>query len=180
MSSPLPLASVDQLPADEAQRLRERPPINLYRMIANAPGCLIPFTDLIKGLYHGKISNRLREIAILRQAARAHAPYELHQHKLISKAQGLTDAEIEEIISLGKVPSFSEREKLVCAMCDQLETTATLDEETYEKARAEFAPDEYVELALLIGTYCSVARFLNATRMPIEKDNPLANLTSPN
>ncbi len=56
----LPLASVDQLPADEAQRLRERPPINLYRVIANAPGCLIPFTDLLKGLYHGKISNRLQ------------------------------------------------------------------------------------------------------------------------
>ncbi len=37
----------------------------------------------------------------------------------------------------------------MCAMCDQLESTATLDDETYEKARAEFAPDEYRRTGLV-------------------------------
>ena len=176
----MPLPTADDLPPLEAQRLRERPPLNVYRMMANVPGCLVPFTDLIKGLYQGKLPARLREIAIVRQAARAGAPYELHQHKLVARAVGMTDAEIDELVSLGPVPSFSEEEQLVCAMCDQLEANATLDEATYDKVRATFAPEVFAELSLTIATYCAIARYLNATRVPIESTNPLENAKSPN
>lgn len=180
MSAPLPLPTAADLPPHEAQRLRERPPLNVYRMVANVPGCLVPVTDLIKGLYQGKLSGRLREIAIVRQAARSGAPYELHQHKLVARAVGLTEAEIDELVALGPVPSFSPDEQLVCEMCDQLESSATLDEATYEKARAAFTPEIYMELSLLIATYCFIGRYLNATRVPIEATNPLENAKSPN
>lgn len=149
-------------------------------MVANAPECVIPFTDMIQALYHGTLSARLREIAILRQAARARSVYEFHQHRLIALAVGLTEEEIQKLSGPEPVTAFSEEENLVCAMCDQLEASAALDDATYEKARAMFEPRQFVEILLVISFYCSVARFLNGTRLAIEKNNPLAGLASPN
>lgn len=75
MKSRLPLPKNAYLPVNVAQRLDELPVINVYRTIANAPSCLIPWTDLMKGLYDSKVVIRYREIAILHQAYIAGAEY---------------------------------------------------------------------------------------------------------
>lgn len=180
MSTHVPLPSDEQLPPDVVQRLAQRPPLNVYRMAANAPGFFIPFTDLIQAAYRGALSERQREIAILRQGARAGAAYEVHQHRLIALSIGLNEAEIAGITSLGDTPFLSGPERLICRVCDQLETTATVDDETHHLARQEFGDAGFVELVMLVGLYCSVARLLNATRVPIEAVNYLADKASPN
>lgn len=180
MPEPLPLPADGDLPADVVQRLHERPPIHVFRMLAHAPECVVPFTDMIRAVYQGTLKPRLREIAILRQAACVKAPYEIHQHTFLGRSAGLSEAEIALLLAPEPVTGLSEEENLVCAMCDQLERSAALDDATYERAREAFAPRMYVELLLLIGMYSCVARFLNGTRLTIEADNPLAGLASPN
>ncbi|HRJ70696.1 MAG TPA: carboxymuconolactone decarboxylase family protein [Terrimicrobiaceae bacterium] len=180
MTEPLPLPSDEELPPDVVRRLHERPPIHVFRMLAHAPECVVPFTDMIRALYQGTLSPRMREIAILRQAAGAQAPYEIHQHTLLGRSAGLTDTEIAMLLAPEPVTGMSPEENLVCAMCDQLEHSAALDDPTFARARAVFAPRQFVEILLLIGMYSCVARFLNGTRLAIESDNPLAGRTSPN
>jgi alkylhydroperoxidase family enzyme len=180
MHHQLPYPPADQLPADVAKRQRERPPINLYRVMVNAPQVLIPWTDCVQAVYDSTIPARLREIAIVRQAARAKAGYELHQHTFIALANGLSEEEVRVLKNPAPVTSLSETENLVCAMSDQLEQSADLDDETYERARSVFEPREFVEVITVISFYCAVARFTNATRLVIETDNPLAGHASPN
>ncbi len=180
MHSPLPFPTIDELPAEVAQRLSERPPINIYRVMANGPHFLVPWSDCVQAVYDCSIPARLREIAIVRQAARAGADYELHQHTLIGLANGLSQEEIEILKSPVSVTGLSETENLVCAMSDQLENSANLDDETYERARSTFSPRQFVEIVAVISLYCAVARFTNATRIPIEPENPLAGRISPN
>lgn len=180
MTEPLPLPSDEELPPDVIRRLHERPPIHVFRMVAHAPQCVVPFTDMIRALYEGTLTPRMREIAILRQAAGARSPYEIHQHGLLGRSAGLTEAEIAVLLAPEPVTGMSPEENLVCAMCDQLEHSATLDDATYEQARTAFAPGQFVEILLLIGMYSCVARFLNGSRLAIESDNPLAGLASPN
>lgn len=180
MANPLPLPPDSDLPPEVAARLAARPPINIYRLLANVPQIVIPFTDVIKANYQGSLSPRLREIAILRQGAGAKSKYEIHQHRLIALALGMTDAEIDAIIKFEPLDFLTETERLVCVMCDQIESTATLDDETYEKARAAFAPPQFVELIVVISFYCGLGRILNSTRIEIEKHNVLAGLSSPN
>lgn len=175
-----PLPKDADLPGDVAERLRTLPPINVYRMIANAPKCLIPWTDMVRGLYESKVPIRYREIAILRQASIAKAPYELHQHRFIAEANGLQIDEIHEISTAKKVVKLTEPENLICEMAEELEKTATCSDELLTKLQEHFDIQELTELIILISFYCAVARILNATRCPIEKDNPLEGADSPN
>jgi alkylhydroperoxidase family enzyme len=179
-TSPLPLPTDDELPEDVLRRLRDRPPLSIYRLIATAPQVLIPWTDMVSALYHSTVSARLREIAILRQAACANSKYELHQHGVLALSNGLSEQEVALITSPERVTSLSVSENLVCKMSEELERNGTLNEATFDEARALFDNRQFVELVTLISFYCCVARFLNATRLQIESTNPLEGHSSPN
>lgn len=169
-----------ELPQAVVDRLEQLPKINVYRMIANAPQCLIPWTDMVKALYQSKVSIRLREIAILRQAAIARSPYELHQHRFIAKANGISDTEIDLICTATEVTELSELENTVCAFAEEMERGATASQRTLATLQQHLSQQEVAELIVLTSFYCCVARVLNATKVEIEASNPLQNAASPN
>ena len=69
---------------------------------------------------------------------------------------------------------------LVCRVADELETTATVSDGTYDDVLAAFGDDRARELVLVLSFYCAVARYTNATRAAIEVGDPLANTSNPN
>jgi alkylhydroperoxidase family enzyme len=170
----------DELPADVLARLQAVPPISIYRLLAIVPQALIPWTDLIAAIYDCELDARLREIAICRQARSARAPYELHQHRQIARNNGVTEAELTAVLSDPVVTSLDERANLVCQAADELETTATLSDGTQAALYAALGRRQATEVVLVLSVYCAVARFTNATRAPIEPDNPLADASNPN
>jgi alkylhydroperoxidase family enzyme len=109
------LAEDADLPPDVLTRLQPVPPISIYRLLAIVPQSLIPWTDLVGAIYECELDDRLREIAICRQARSARARYELHQHRQIAPHRGQRPPQ----------------------------------------------------------------RFTNATRAPVEEDNPLADASNP-
>ena len=180
MTARLTLPKNEDLPREVAKRLDDLPAIDVYRMISNAPSCLIPWTDMVKGLYESKVAIRYREIAILRQGFIAKSEYELHQHRFIAKSNGITDEEIAIICANKKVTELADIENVICDMAEQLESTAQLSDETAEALKSHFSEQEVAELILLTSFYCCVARVLNATKVEIESDNPLKDQGSPN
>jgi alkylhydroperoxidase family enzyme len=174
------LADDRDLPPDVLERLQALPPISIYRLLAIVPQSLIPWTDLVAALYDCELEDRLREIAICRQARSARAQYELHQHTQIARNNGVTDAELTTVMSEPVVTSLDDRANLVCQVADELESTATLSDETQEAAYARLGRRQATELILTLSVYCAVARFTNATRARIEADNPLATASNPN
>src|SRR5438046_2886069 len=149
-TSPLPFPTDEDLPEEVVRRLRDRPPISIYRLIATAPQLLIPWTDLVSALYQSTVPARLREIAILRQAACANSLYELHQHGLLALSNGLSKEEVALITSSQPVTTLSAAENLVCRIREQLERSATLDEGTFTEARAHFDNHQFFELITVI------------------------------
>ena len=116
MSFSIPLPSDDELSDDVLTRLGELPAMNVYRVIANAPRCLVPWSDMVKALYESQIDARYREIAILRQAMQANSAYELHEHQSIALENGITQKEIDVICSSEKVTALSKVENAICDM----------------------------------------------------------------
>ncbi len=171
---------VSELPPDVLARLQSLPTISIYRLLAIVPQSLIPWTDLIAAIYDCEVDARLREIAICRQARTARAVYELHQHRQIAGNNRVTDAELTAILTEPVVTSLDDDANLVCQVADELETTATLSDGTQEAIYAAFGRQQATELILTVSVYCAVARFTNATRAPIEADNPLAHASDPN
>jgi alkylhydroperoxidase family enzyme len=169
-----------ELPVDVLERLKSLPPINIYRLLAIVPRALIPWTDLVGAIYDCELDPRLREIAICRQGRTARAAYELHQHRVIARNNGVSESELDAVFREPVVNSLDHAANLVCRAADELEGSATLSDETQQDLVSAFGRRQATELILTLSVYCAVARFTNATRAAIEADNPLARTSNPN
>ena len=169
-----------EIPAAALQRLRALPPINIYRLLGIVPQAVIPWTDLTRAVYECKLDPRLREIGICRQAHAANAGYELHQHRFIATNNGVTEAELEAVQSESTVRSLDSPANLVCKVADELEGRATLSDETFDECYGALGRRGATELVFILSFYSAVARLSNATRIPIEADDPLRGSADPN
>jgi alkylhydroperoxidase family enzyme len=167
------------LPAEVRERLQALPAINIYRLLAIVPGALVPWSDLIAAIYGAELDPRLREIAICRQARTARAEYELHQHRLVAHNNGVTDSDLDAILREPVVRSLDNLANLVCRAADELETTATLNDETLQALLTALGERRTTELILALSVYGAVARFTNATRARIETGDPLSHVSNP-
>ena len=169
-----------EIPEAALQRLRALPPINIYRLLGIVPQSLIPWSDLTRAVYQCDLAPRLREIGICRQAHVAQADYELHQHRFIARNNGVTEAELDAVVSEPAVTSLDAQANLVCKVADELEGRATLSDDTFDELYGAFGRRGATELLLTLSFYAAVARLSNATRIPIEAGDPLRGSASPN
>lgn len=180
MMKHIPIPADAEIAATQLNVLKGLPNINIYRIIAAyTPTCFIPWVDLVKGLYQCEFDMRLKEMAILRQAYRAHSAYEMHQHRFIALQNGVTEAEIKVIMSEGKVTSLDDEANFICQVADEMETTATLTDATYNELISRYSLKTAMEIIVTLAFYCCVARVLNSTRIPVENDNPLQGRANP-
>jgi len=168
------------IPEAALRRLQSLPPINIYRLLAIVPQSVIPWTDLTGAVYECDLEPRLREIGICRQAHMANAEYELHQHQFIARNNGVSESELQAVLHETPVLSLDAPANLVCSVADQLETQATISDDTFDELYASLGRRNATELVFILSFYCAVARFSNATRAPIEADDPLQRSSSPN
>jgi 4-carboxymuconolactone decarboxylase len=175
---PLPMDA--QLPLSIQETLKQNPPINVFRMLANVPPSFPPFMALAKSLLsQGKFNPRLREIATMRVAYLTHAKYEWHQHSFLAKANGVTEKELVIIGSENPVRKLDEEANFVCKVADELTQTATISDATFKQLYGRYGVENGSELVLVISYFNMLSRFLNATRVQIEATNPLEGHASP-
>jgi alkylhydroperoxidase family enzyme len=176
----VPLPEDSELPPDVVAKLNSLPPISIYRLLAIVPRSVAPWSELVGAIYDCELPDRLREIGICRQARTARAPYELFQHRQIARNVGVTQDELDTIHREPVATSLDDEANLVCQVADELETSATLSDVTQDALYATLGRQQATELILTLSMYSAVARFTNATRAPVEADNPLAGAANPN
>lgn len=180
MDRHIPLLKDEEIRPDVLQRLKEKPPINIYRMLAHIPEVTGPFLDLIAGIYRTDFDARLREVALCRVGHKAGSIYEFHQHHLIALQARLSEREIEAIAIESTVDSLDDDGNLVCQAVDELEDSATLTPATHAKVMERFGAAGAVALIFIISTYCLVSRFANGCGLQLESSDPLAGVSNPN
>ena len=169
----------EEIPEPALTRLRSVPPINIYRLLGIVPQSVIPWTDMTKAVYECELDARLREIAICRQAHTANAAYELHQHRFIARNNGVSEVELEALLTESVVESLDPQGNLVCKAADEMETRATLSDETFDALYDTLGRRDATELIFILSFYCAVARLSNATRITVEPQNPLQGSANP-
>lgn len=146
-------------------------PANLMRSLAHHPrlfGNVMALGGTL--MYRTALDERLREIAILRTAARTRSEYEWGMHVALFRDRcRLTDAELASLES-GQPGDgcWNEGEALVVRLVDELHDTSTLSEATWSRLAQGHEPPVIVELLLTVGNYHLLAFFLNACRVPLE------------
>jgi alkylhydroperoxidase family enzyme len=169
----LPYADPDGSPEPVRRALEAVPPLNVFRMVANAETAFRPWLAFGGALLSSlALDPVVRELAILRVARLSGAEYEWVQHVPIAKAVGATDEQVAAV-DRGDLED--------AALGDAARAVLRFTTEVVEDVRASdaalegltvagFSPREVVELLLVIGQYMMVARV--AETAGIELDPP--------
>ncbi len=165
----IPYADTNQFDEKTARLIGQLAPLNIFRMMANAPGLLRPFVDLGGAfLFDGKLNPVTRECAILRVGYLSDASYETAQHEKIGRDIGMTDTLIEAVIAGPGAPSLSAEQEIALAYVDDLVINVKAGDATFKPAIAHFGVEQTQELTLVTGYYMMVCRFLETFEVDIE------------
>jgi alkylhydroperoxidase family enzyme len=169
----LPYADPDTAPEPVRRALAAVPPLNVFRMVANAETAFRPWLAFGGALLSSlALDPVVRELAILRVARLSGAEYEWVQHVPIALAVGASEAQVEAV-DHGQLDdaSLGEAERAALRFTTEVvRDVRASDEAVAALHTAGLSPREVVELLLVIGQYMMVARV--AETAGIELDEP--------
>lgn len=150
--------------------LKDRPVVlNVQRMTANAQRLFVVRSRLSNALFTQiTLSPKLREIAILRTAKDCHSLYEWTQHVPAAKHVGVTDEQIAAIEDWHSAKCFSDLERLVLRLTDEVNANVKGSRETLEGLKKHLSPGEIIELLIIIGHWRQTASILETTEVDLE------------
>lgn len=175
----IPYPDLDALDPDVGQFMRRIDPmINVFHMMSHAETAVRPFMRLGNALlFKGDLDPVLREIVILRVGHVTGSTYEVHQHKIVGRNCGMTEAQIDAVPAGDASDVFDETQKLAIRVTDEILASVRMTDATFEAAKAAFSHRELVELILTVGFYNMIAGLLENLQVEIEPegtvDNPL-------
>ena len=106
------------------------------------------------------LSDRAREIVILRAAYTQASRYEWHQHVRIARGVGLPDADINAVRSSPEAACFSPDERALLAYVDELAAHARPSDESFAGIRVGRTDAEVVGVTYLITLYFQLAKLM--------------------
>lgn len=168
------LAVVDNANLTEAQRdmLGSRAPLNIYRTLANHVELYNRWSPLGQVLLNNtSISPRHRELAMLRMGWLCQSPYEWSQHARIAKASaGLTEAEVRAIAAAPDTSSWSDIDRAVLKMADELRYDAIISDATWAELHKVYDNNQVMELLFTAAQYQLVSMALNTLGIQVEPE----------
>jgi alkylhydroperoxidase family enzyme len=149
------------------------PPLVLFTTLARDPRL---FQRFFAGglLDRGHLTLRQRELVITRVTARCHSEYEWGVHVALFGARvGLTPPQLASLVHGSPHDAcWSDAERALLRLCDELDATCDLSGATWTAARAHLAELALVEVLMLCGFYRTVSYLTNALRLPLERFAP--------
>lgn len=147
--------------------------LNVVRALLQNPSVTAAQTHLAGALMGSKTLNpRLRELVILRTGWRTRSEYEFCQHVGIARQLQMSDEEILGVRDPGNCKAFSEVDRAVIAMADELNDNSEVSEKTWSVLQRIFSAAELVELILVAGFWRMMAGFLKTARIPLDPIDP--------
>ncbi len=152
------------------------PPLAIFRTFARHPA----LQDAIKSLgrFHlvpdaergASLAPRDREIVIDRVCARCGCEYEWGVHVVsFARELGLTPAQVVATARGGGAdPAWSERDRLLIRLVDELHETAAVSDQLWQALAAQWSEEQLLELLVLAGWYHAVAYLANGVRLELE------------
>jgi alkylhydroperoxidase family enzyme len=131
-------------------------------------------------LLDGSLPGRLRELVIVRTAARFSGRYEWAQHLALAEAQGVTAAELAALSDVTRgadagtasaawdALDWSPPERAALRAVDETADDGAVSDATWEELADLLRESELIELLMLIGHYQMLTGVLRSLRLPLE------------
>jgi 4-carboxymuconolactone decarboxylase len=173
--SRIPYVEAEAAPEPVREALEALPPLNIFKLMANAETCFRPALRL-GGAILGRqdLDPVLRELAILRVARLSPAEYEWVQHADIHLTVGGTQAHLDALLADDiESDAFTPEQRAVLTFTTEVVRDATVSPSTFEAVAASHPPREIMELTLAISYYMLIARVMNVS--DIDMDPSMGN-----
>lgn len=175
----LPLLEGDQLPADLARLVADRPPLNLYRILPWSVPTARGFLALGRAILNeSSLDPRLRELAILRVGALSRAGYEVHQHRRVAASVGLGPQEIAAALQERDEHCLDAFQRELLQFVDAVVWQVKAPRHLYDAVATKLGAAGICELLHTIGFYMLVSRFLENLEVDIEQTEVLEGALS--
>lgn len=174
--SRIPYPADEDLDDDARELLGALPPLNIARMFANAPAALRPLIDLGRAnLLEAELDPRLRQVAILSVARATGSEYERAQHVNVSRAIGVSDADIEAALG-GHLDALDPDARLVARFATGIARDVDAGEELTAEVLALLGRRMTTELVVCCAYYSAVARIIATCGVEVEETLPTAGI----
>lgn len=150
-------------------------PRNLRLALANHPKLATAFQSMAHVvLFQCEVSERDREIAIIRTGALTRSEYEWGMHvSIYGDKCALTPPQIQELTCAASWRDLSDAlwtpaERLVVRMVDELHQHSTVGDDTWKELNTTWPKEQVMELVFASSFYHMAAFFLNTAAVPLE------------
>lgn len=171
--SPLPQAEWDEFLARlvDATGGPERA-LNIFTTLGRHPDLFRRWVSFGGTLLAGQLEGRLRELVILRTAARTQADYEWAHHAPTATGLGVSEEELAALRRPLADHPWGADELAVLRAVDEMHDTWTLSDVTWEPVHRLLGDAVTIELVMLVGQYHLVALLLRTLRVEVEPAAP--------
>jgi alkylhydroperoxidase family enzyme len=157
-AEPRQLKPLARIVAQLTGRLTDSGPPNIFTTFGQHPRLFRAWLYYSAHLMpFGRLPRRDTELVILRVAWRCRSVYEWRQHVPLALRSGLTPDQIDAIAAQATTNRFTDRQRALLAVSDDLLAQRALSESTWQKVHATLSDREVIELCLLVGHYQGLA-----------------------
>ena len=122
-------------------------------------------------LGHGAIPPIERELAVLRTAWLARAPYEWSEHVRIIRALGVSEEVVERVRTGSSAPGWNGHERALLCAVEELFADDMISDATWATLASRWNERQMIELPALVGQYRAVAGMQNSLRLPLSAES---------
>jgi alkylhydroperoxidase family enzyme len=164
------LRPLARIVAELAGRVSDSGPPNIFTTLGQHPRLFRAWLRYSARLMpFGQLPRRDTELVILRVAWQCRSPYEWQQHVPIALRVGLTPDEVAGVADRSGAGTFTERQRALLAVTDELLARRALSDETWSAVQASLRDREAIELCMLIGHYQGLASTIGALGIQLEQ-----------
>jgi alkylhydroperoxidase family enzyme len=151
--------------------------LNLLSTYAHHPGLAQAFFTFNGHIIRATtLTERQRELLVLRVGVRRECRYEWAQHLLIAGDAGITDEEISRIQSAPGSPLWSDVDRALLGAVDELIDDGAISAGTWRALAAELDARQLLDVIYTVGAYETVAFMIRS--IDIQLDDELNELLS--
>ncbi|NMD58833.1 carboxymuconolactone decarboxylase family protein [Rhodococcus sp. MS16] len=137
--------------------------LNLVGTLARYPALAMPFLSFNAHLLSGtSLTDRQRELLVLRVASVRRSDYEWAQHVILAETAGVTKGEILRVADGPNAPEWSPLERSLLSAVDELLADGVVSELTWSALAEEFNTEQLMDMVFTVGCYSMLAMALRS------------------
>ena len=121
-------------------------------------------------LYATTLTQRQRELLVLRVAAVRDVQYEWLQHTVVAQEVGITPDEIHRVVRGPDAEGWDPLEAALLRAVDELVADAAISEGTWQVLAAELDEQQLLDLIFTVGAYDLLGMVMRSCRIQMDED----------